>query len=610
MANALGLSIGATQLVATPDDPQSQPVVRSSILTLHEDGPPEVGVPSQPGLTLTGFVGRVGDPVGIVAADGSVHRAEWALTEAMRVLIADAVSSANFTAPPVLSASIPAHWSPQTVSTLRDAIDRVPAFAPGGRQLKLIPDARAALEALAAGPGTPDRGVVVVCDLGGSGSSITLADAARGFQQIGQTIRFADFSGQQIDQMLLTQVLTDLNQDPEGTTSVGALTRLRDQCRLAKERLSGDTATSVPVQLPGITTDVRLTRAELEGHLRGPLSNLINAIQDTVERNGIHPANITAVASVGGGASIPLVTQQLSERMRVPVITAPQPQLAAARGVALLATRPDLPPQDATAMRPVEQPPGDATMMRPVPTGTGTFAAPVAAAANEEPELAWSQDDSAPDLAPLQETGYQSGYTVDLDDEYQGPTEATTARPELRFSHGPYADEDDYDDYPPLPWYRRPLVWFIAAAAVAGIAFTGMMVSLTSSESPAPATTTPSVNVVPSTGDAPAEPPPSPEPPPPPQTHTVTQSVQPPPPSPEPPPPPPPTTTTTTTPPRQPPPRQPQQPQQPQQRLRRPQQQPNRQPQRHNPRPRRARRSPSPGCPRFRSVRATEHPAR
>ncbi|MGL5445338.1 MAG: Hsp70 family protein, partial [[Mycobacterium] stephanolepidis] len=358
------------------------------------------------------------------------------------------------------------------------------------------------------------------------------------FQQIGQTVRFVEFSGQQIDQMLLTQVLTDLNQDPEGTTSVGALTRLRDQCRLAKERLSGETATSVPVALPGITTDVRLTRAELEDHLRGPLSNLINAIQDTVERNGIHPANINAIASVGGGANIPLVTQQLSERMRVPVITGPQPQLAAAQGVALLATRPDLPPQDATAMRPVEQPTGDATMMRPAPTGTGTFAAPVAAAASDAPELAWSQDDSAPDLAPLQETGYQSGYstgyTVDLDDEYHGPAEPTTARPELQFSHEPYAADDDYDDYPPLPWYRRPLVWFIAAAAVAGIAFTGMMVSLTSSESPAPAPTTPSVSVVPSTGDAPAEPPPSAEPPPPPQTHTVTQSVQPPPPSPEP----------------------------------------------------------------------------
>lgn len=176
---------------------------------------------------------------------------------------------------------------------------------PGRSAAETDPGRARSHRSLAAGPGTPDRGVVVVCDLGGSGSSITLADAARGFQQIGQTIRFADFSGQQIDQMLLTQVLTDLNQDPEGTTSVGALTRLRDQCRLAKERLSGDTATSVPVQLPGITTDVRLTRAELEGHLRGPLSDLINAIQDTVERNGIHPANITAVASVGGGASIP-----------------------------------------------------------------------------------------------------------------------------------------------------------------------------------------------------------------------------------------------------------------------------------------------------------------
>ena len=41
--------------------------------------------------------------------------------------------------------------------------------------------------------------------------------------------------------------------------------------------------------------------------------------------------------TVGGGASIPLVTQRLSEHSRVPVVTTPQPALDAAVGAALFA---------------------------------------------------------------------------------------------------------------------------------------------------------------------------------------------------------------------------------------------------------------------------------
>ena len=37
-------------------------------------------------------------------------------------------------------------------------------------------------------------------------------------------------------------------------------------------------------------------------------------------------------ATVGGGARIPLVTQLLSEHLRVPVVTTAQPQLTAAVG--------------------------------------------------------------------------------------------------------------------------------------------------------------------------------------------------------------------------------------------------------------------------------------
>ena len=45
-------------------------------------------------------------------------------------------------------------------------------------------------------------------------------------------------------------------------------------------------------------------------------------------------ASLAAVAAVGGGAAIPLLTARLSERLQVPAITTPQPLFAAAIGAA------------------------------------------------------------------------------------------------------------------------------------------------------------------------------------------------------------------------------------------------------------------------------------
>ena len=87
MSDSLGLSIGMTNLVAARIG--RAPVMRRSVLTLFNDRAPEVGVPgenpnlNQPGLVLSGFVERVGDPVPLVAADGSPHRGEVVLVEAL-----------------------------------------------------------------------------------------------------------------------------------------------------------------------------------------------------------------------------------------------------------------------------------------------------------------------------------------------------------------------------------------------------------------------------------------------------------------------------------------------------------------------------------------------
>src|SRR6202165_4551123 len=87
MSDSLGLSIGMTNLVAARVG--RPPVMRRSVLTLFSGRAPEVGVPgenpnlTQPGLVLSGFVERVGDPVPLIAADGSSHRGERLLVEAL-----------------------------------------------------------------------------------------------------------------------------------------------------------------------------------------------------------------------------------------------------------------------------------------------------------------------------------------------------------------------------------------------------------------------------------------------------------------------------------------------------------------------------------------------
>ena len=102
-----------------------------------------------------------------------------------------------------VAVTVPAHWRPSVVDILRRNLRG---------NLPVVSDATAALTALRANPGLPTHGVIVLCDFGGSGASITLADAARDFSQFGETVRFADFSGDHIDQALLTHVVAGLRR--------------------------------------------------------------------------------------------------------------------------------------------------------------------------------------------------------------------------------------------------------------------------------------------------------------------------------------------------------------------------------------------------------------
>jgi molecular chaperone DnaK (HSP70) len=348
---ALGLSIGATNLAAvTPD----HSITRKPVLTLYRQRPPVVGVPSEnprldePGLVINDFVDRVGDPVGIVAADGSVHRSEALVADGLRALAYTATGGRPL--PESVAVTYPAHWAPKAVDALGSALSRVSEWSSRGRPLTLIPDAAATLLALRANPGIPVRGIVAVCDFGGSGTSITLVDAAAEYHPVGPTVRHHDFSGDRIDQALLTVVIDDMPStgsfDPAGTSAIGSLSRMRVSCRGAKEQLSSSTVTTLADELPGSRGGIRLTRNELDDAIRDSLRNFTAVLEEALVRNGIRGSDLVAVVSVGGGANLPAVTTMLSGTLRVPVVTMPRPQLAAAIGGALRAARG---PADTTA---------------------------------------------------------------------------------------------------------------------------------------------------------------------------------------------------------------------------------------------------------------------
>jgi len=187
---ALGLSVGATTLTAVTAD-------RTVTRRLRLDGS---------GLVLADFVDRVGDPVGIVARDGSVHPGEALLADALRALAYAATAGRPL--PVATAVTHPAHWRPGAVEALRRALRRIPEWA--ADEPLLIADIAAAATALQSDPGLPARGVVALCDFGGSGTSITLLNAAAGYRPIVPTVRHLDFSGDLIDQGLLAHVVAEL----------------------------------------------------------------------------------------------------------------------------------------------------------------------------------------------------------------------------------------------------------------------------------------------------------------------------------------------------------------------------------------------------------------
>lgn len=284
------------------------------------------------GLAVNGFVDRIGDPIDLIAADGSPHRPEVLVAAAVRYLTR--YSAGAFAGTPAIAATYPSHWKTHEVQALREALDRLDMT-----RVALVPEVASILAQVESTRGLPSDGIVVVYDLGGNGLSVSLA---RGTEQIGGTIRTVDFGGAHIDDAIVRHVLrvldgelTDVDlADPALLTPLRAL---RARCRQAKETLSAETAAVVEVELGRVRQDVRLVRPELEELIREPVAGSLGLVGEALRANDIDAREVRAVVLAGGAAATPLVAELLSAEFHVPVMGEPESLLTSAMGAALLA---------------------------------------------------------------------------------------------------------------------------------------------------------------------------------------------------------------------------------------------------------------------------------
>ncbi len=350
----IGVDIGTTSVAAAIARPTGV-----AMLTLGERSVvlPAVGAVGADGHLVAGDVAerraitqpvarevrrRLGDPAPVRLGPASFPVV--ALLAALLREVARAVVDTEGRAPGRVTLTHPAHWGRYRCNLLAGA-----AASAGFPAVRLVPEPVAVVHHLLAarrtGPGRLREGeVVAVYDLGGGTFDATLVRrTAGGPQVLGRPEGIERLGGVDFDEAVLSYVdefvggvLTGL--DPGDPATATAVARLRQECVAAKEVLSTDSDTAVPVLLPGRHLAVRLTRASFEDMIRSAVGVTVTALSRTVGSAGLRPADVACVLLTGGSSRIPLVRELVSRELGRPVVDAVHPKHAVALGAAALPT--------------------------------------------------------------------------------------------------------------------------------------------------------------------------------------------------------------------------------------------------------------------------------
>ena len=186
----------------------------------------------------------------------------------------------------------------------------------------------------------PAGAVIAVYDFGGGTFDATmLRKTETGFEQLGRPEGMERLGGIDFDEALFTKVMamvraTGAVVNPDDPATLAAIARLREECRRAKEALSSDTDTTISVVLPGLQTEMRLTREEFEEMIRPRITETIGALGRAVKSAGLEFDGVDRILLVGGSSRIPLVAEMVREATGRPIAVDAHPKHSMALGAA------------------------------------------------------------------------------------------------------------------------------------------------------------------------------------------------------------------------------------------------------------------------------------
>jgi actin-like ATPase involved in cell morphogenesis len=377
MAYYLGIDLGTTYTAAAKERGGTVEAItlgnRSasvpSVVFLRDDGETLVGeaatrrATTEPNRVAREFKRRVGDPTPIIIG-GTPYSAERLMARVLRWAL-DKVRQQEGGPPQGIALTHPANWGPYKLDLFQQAIRHVDVEPD-----LLLPEPVAAATFYASQRRLDDGAVVAVYDLGGGTFDAAMVRrTANGFESVGSPEGIERLGGIDFDEAVLSHVRTSLRGaieglDPEEPAAVAALTRLRQECIDAKEGLSSDTDVSIPVLLPGIQTDVRLTRSEFEDMIRPAINETIVALRRAVRSAQVSNDDITAVLLVGGSSRIPLVAQMVAAELGRPIAIDAHPKDAISFGAAIAVAeqRGQATPESVTTVLPADPQPAPPTM--------------------------------------------------------------------------------------------------------------------------------------------------------------------------------------------------------------------------------------------------------
>src|SRR5262245_43699205 len=328
------------------------------------------------------FKRRMGDPTPVLL--GGSPRTATALTAGLLAHVVAAVAGEQGDHPDHLIVTCPANWGPFKRDLLAQAVD-LAGVGVGGGGVTIVSEPEAVAAHYAASARVEPGQLVAVYDLGGGTfDAAVLVNTGDGHRVVGEPTGIEQLGGIDFDDAVLAHVaeaLIDLTGrlDPDDPALTRGLELLRRACVEAKEALSHDTEVVIPVALPDLHTEVRLTRAEFERLIRPTLGTTLDGLRRALRSADVEPEALTAVLLAGGSSRIPLVAQMVTEELGRPVAVDIHPKHAVALGAARLAARTDVrpasPPPPAPVRPPLPEP--EPTLVAPVEPRPAT--APVAA---------------------------------------------------------------------------------------------------------------------------------------------------------------------------------------------------------------------------------------